>query len=38
MAELRATHLTGAPARTDGVLAELTAAYEEAVAREARTP
>ena len=34
MAELRATHLTGAPAPTDGVLAELTAAYEEAAARE----
>ncbi|MBW5253479.1 helix-turn-helix transcriptional regulator [Streptomyces sp. P01-B04] len=38
MAELRATHLTGAPARTDGVLAELTAAYEEAAARQPGTP
>lgn len=37
MAELRATHLTGAPAPPDGVLAELTAAYEEAAAREAPT-
>jgi len=37
MAELRATHLTGAPTPADGVLTELTAAYLEAVAdREAR--
>lgn len=27
MAELRATHLAGEPTPTDGVLAELTAAY-----------
>ncbi|WP_281919023.1 winged helix-turn-helix transcriptional regulator [Nocardia sputorum] len=33
MAELRATHLAGAPIPTDGVLAELTAAYQEAAAR-----
>ncbi|MGV9818122.1 winged helix-turn-helix transcriptional regulator [Nocardia xishanensis] len=32
MAELRATHLSGAPTPADGVLAELTAAYQEAVA------
>ncbi|WP_459958791.1 winged helix-turn-helix transcriptional regulator [Nocardia sp. IFM 10818] len=32
MAELRATHLEGAPAPADGVLAELTAAYLAAVA------
>ncbi|MEV0033518.1 helix-turn-helix domain-containing protein [Nocardia sp. NPDC050793] len=32
MTELRATHLPGAPAPADGVLAELTAAYHEAVA------
>ncbi|MFF2958999.1 winged helix-turn-helix transcriptional regulator [Streptomyces sp. NPDC057963] len=32
MAELRATHLAGASAPADGVLAELTAAYHEAVA------
>ncbi|MEV6278477.1 helix-turn-helix domain-containing protein [Nocardia sp. NPDC051832] len=32
MAELRATHLTGAPAPADGVLAELTAAYHQACA------
>ncbi|WP_246124103.1 winged helix-turn-helix transcriptional regulator [Nocardia bhagyanarayanae] len=32
MAELRATHLEGAPAPSDGVLAELTAAYQEAAA------
>ncbi|WP_431969079.1 winged helix-turn-helix transcriptional regulator [Nocardia sp. bgisy134] len=31
MAELRATHLAGLPAPSDGVLAELTAAYHEAV-------
>ncbi|QIS17680.1 winged helix-turn-helix transcriptional regulator [Nocardia terpenica] len=30
MAELRATHLDGVPAPADGVLAELTAAYEAA--------
>src|SRR5262245_6785888 len=30
MAELRATHLAGAPMPPDGVLAELTAAYHEA--------
>ncbi|MCP2315541.1 transcriptional regulator, HxlR family [Nocardia amikacinitolerans] len=32
MAELRATHLDGAPTPADGVLAELTAAYLEAAA------
>ncbi|MFE6924388.1 winged helix-turn-helix transcriptional regulator [Nocardia sp. NPDC057663] len=32
MAELRATHLAGTPTPADGVLAELTAAYHEAVA------
>ncbi|MFJ8394045.1 winged helix-turn-helix transcriptional regulator [Streptomyces sp. NPDC094144] len=32
MDELRATHLNGRPRRTDGVLAELTLAYERAVA------
>ncbi|WP_194817144.1 helix-turn-helix domain-containing protein [Nocardia sp. XZ_19_385] len=31
MAELRGTHLAGAPAPADGVLAELTAAYHRAV-------
>ncbi|MBF6333125.1 helix-turn-helix transcriptional regulator [Nocardia transvalensis] len=37
MAELRATHLSGAPTPEDGVLAELTAAYHQAVAeRESR--
>ncbi|GAB2509663.1 winged helix-turn-helix transcriptional regulator [Nocardia heshunensis] len=34
MAELRTIHLDRAPAPTDGVLAELTAAYEAAVRRE----
>ncbi|MFE3002411.1 winged helix-turn-helix transcriptional regulator [Nocardia sp. NPDC059246] len=34
MAELRAIHLHGAPPPTDGVLSELTAAYEAAVRRE----
>ncbi|MEV0463024.1 winged helix-turn-helix transcriptional regulator [Nocardia tengchongensis] len=34
MAELRAVHLHGAPTPTDGVLAELTAAYEETARRE----
>ncbi|WP_433566112.1 winged helix-turn-helix transcriptional regulator [Nocardia sp. CA-151230] len=34
MAELRAIHLHGAPRPTDGVLSELTAAYEAAVRRE----
>ncbi|WP_067834721.1 winged helix-turn-helix transcriptional regulator [Nocardia lijiangensis] len=33
MAELRATHLRGEPASTEGVLAELTAAYEAAAER-----
>jgi DNA-binding HxlR family transcriptional regulator len=33
MAELRAGHLAGAPTPADGVLAELTAAYHEAVAK-----
>ncbi|MDO3646426.1 hypothetical protein Q3A91_05555 [Nocardia mangyaensis] len=32
MAELRATHLHSSPAPADGVLAELTAAYQAAVA------
>ncbi|WP_433594615.1 hypothetical protein [Nocardia sp. CA-145437] len=35
MAELRDIHLHGAPAPPDGVLAELTAAYEEVARREA---
>ncbi|MFG2670461.1 MULTISPECIES: helix-turn-helix domain-containing protein [unclassified Streptomyces] len=35
MDELRATHLEGRPQRTDGVLAELTLAYERAVAERA---
>ncbi|WP_051022918.1 winged helix-turn-helix transcriptional regulator [Nocardia pneumoniae] len=37
MAELRATHLAGAPIPADGVLAELTAAYLEAAGRSHQT-